>query len=332
MGNKTKPKTSRTFSNDLNEYYIEVKEEFEEHLKRELSKESKAIAPLLERGGSGGKQLRPVLCRLVSDSLGGDPHSAFECGMALEMIHSGTLIHDDWLDGDIFRRDSPALWKELGPRTAVLVGDLMVATGSLHGAASIATGKALTRCGRHLTEGAIADFTDKAKYSESVYMDRIKRKTGALYGVAAELGALVSPRTDLASDMQKFGETVGIIYQITDDYLDLLNSLITKTAIGDLAMGIPTLPVTRLSRYIEYKEPVKEYIQSGKADKLIEKIKVEDAQNIFKELISPWQEMSRKYLKDVPDSSTKLLLEQVPISFSNELIASDKTKLHADVF
>ena len=77
---------------------------------------------------------------------------------------------------------------------------------------------------------------------------------------------------------------------------------------------------------------MKEYIQSGKSDKLNEKIKVEDAQNIFKELISPWQEMSRKYLKDVPDSSTKLLLEQVPISFSNELIASDKTKLHADVF
>ena len=332
MGEKTETKTSRTFSNDLNEYYIEVKEEFERHIKRELSKEPKDIAPLLEKGVSGGKQLRPVLCRLVSDSLGGDPHSAFECGMALEMIHSGTLIHDDWLDGDMFRREAPALWKELGPRTAILVGDLMVATGSVHGAASIATGRALARCGRYLTEGAIADFTDKAEYSEAVYMDRIKMKTGALYGVAAELGALVSPRTDLARDMQKFGETVGIIYQITDDYLDLLNSLITKTAIGDLAIGIPTLPVTRLSRYVDYKYAVKEYIKSGKADELIKTVKVEDAQNIFEELISPWQEMSRKYLKDVPDSSTKLLLEQVPISFSNELIASDKTKLHVDAF
>ena len=168
--------------------------------------------------------------------------------------------------------------------------------------------------------------------SEAVYMDRIKMKTGALYGAAAELGALVSPRTELARDMQKFGETVGIIYQITDDYLDLLNSLVTKTAIGDLAMGIPTLPVTRLSRYVEYKEAVKDYIESGKANKLIEIVKVEDAQNIFEELVSPWQEMSRKYLKDVPDSSTKLLLEQVPLSFSNELIASDKTKVRVDVF
>ena len=73
-------------------------------------------------------------------------------------------------------------------------------------------------------------------------------------------------------------------------------------------------------------------MQSGEAKKLIETVKVEDAQNIFEELVSPWQEMSRKYLKDVPNSSTKLLLEQVPLAFSNELIASDKTKVRVDVF
>ena len=97
-------------------------------------------------------------------------------------------------------------------------------------------------------------------------------------------------------------------------------------------MGTPTLPVTRLSRYIEYKESVKEYIKSGNAEKLIQIVKIEDAQNKFEELISPWQEMSRKHLVNVPDSSTKSLLEQVPISFSNELIASDKTKVRVDAF
>jgi geranylgeranyl pyrophosphate synthase len=269
---------------------------------------------------------------LVSDTLEGDAHSAFECGMALELIHCGTLIHDDWLDGDTFRREAPALWNELGSRTAILVGDLMVATGSIHGAISLATGKSLANCGRKLTEGALADFTDKENYSESVYLDRIKRKTGALYSAAAELGALVSPRIDLAPQMHKFGETVGIMYQITDDYLDLLNSIITKTAIGDLAIGIPTLPVTRLSKHPEYKEAINIFTKTGKADKIIKHVKIADAQNIFEELISPWQEMSRKYLEEVPDSSNKLLLEQVPMSFANELIASDKTKFHVDVF
>ena len=76
----------------------------------------------------------------------------------------------------------------------------------------------------------------------------------------------------------------------------------------------------------------KKIVKTGKADKIIEHVKITDAQNIFDELISPWQEMSRKYLEEVPDSSHKLLLEQVPMSFANELIASDKTKFHADVF
>ncbi len=332
MKEKSKVKESTTFSATLNEYYRDVKAEFQIHLEREISKEPKDIAPLIRKGVGEGKQLRPILCRLVSDTLGGDAHSAFQCGMALELIHSGTLIHDDWLDGDLFRREAPALWKELGPRSAILVADLMVATGSMHGAISLSTGKSLARCGRKLTEGALADFTDKGNYSESVYLDRIKRKTGALYSTAAELGALVSPRIDLASQMHKFGETVGIMYQITDDYLDLLNSIITKTAIGDLALGIPTLPITRLCRHPEYKEAIDIFVKTGKANKIMEHVKITDAQNIFEELISPWQEMSRKYLEEVPDSSHKLLLEQVPMSFANELIASDKTKFHADVF
>ena len=179
MNDYTKTQGELLLSDELTDYYNVVKNEFEDHLKRELAKEPPEIAPLIKKGLGGGKKLRPVLCRLVSDALGGDTHLAFECGMALELMHSGALIHDDWIDGDKFRRAAPSLWNELGPRTAVLVADLMVATGSLHGAISVEIGKSLAACVRNLSEGAIADFTDKENYSESVYLHRIKRKTGA---------------------------------------------------------------------------------------------------------------------------------------------------------
>ena len=198
-------KTKQMFDEELNSYYEVVKAEFEDFLKIEISKESKEMAPLIEKGVLGGKMLRPVLCRLVSDALDGDAHLAFECGMALELVHGGALIHDDWIDGDSFRRAAPALWEELGPRSAILIADLMIATGSLHGAISIATGKSLGKCIRNLSEGAIADFTDKHNYSESVYLHRIKKKTGALYGTAAELGALVSSETHLGIPLYKYG-------------------------------------------------------------------------------------------------------------------------------
>mgnify|MGYP003323222159 CR=1 FL=1 len=169
--------TDKLFDEELNSYYESVKAEFEDFLKIEIAKESKEMAPLIEKGVLGGKMLRPVLCRLVSDALDGDAHLAFECGMALELVHGGALIHDDWIDGDSFRRAAPALWEELGPRSAILIADLMVATGSLHGAVSMATGKSLAKCIRNLSEGAIADFTDKQNYSESVYLHRIKHQT-----------------------------------------------------------------------------------------------------------------------------------------------------------
>ena len=145
MNKNTKTRNELLLSDELNEYYKIVKNEFDDHLKREISKEPVEIATLLEKGLNGGKKLRPVLCKLVSDALGGDTHLAFECGMALELVHCGALIHDDWIDGDKFRRSAPSLWNELGPRTSVLVADLMAATGSLHGAISLETGKSLAR-------------------------------------------------------------------------------------------------------------------------------------------------------------------------------------------
>ena len=324
MKRQTATKSELSTSDELNEYYNVVKNEFDDHLKREISKEPAEIGALLEKGLSGGKKLRPVLCKLVSDALGGDTHLAFECGMALELVHCGALIHDDWIDGDKFRRAAPSLWNELGPRTSVLVADLMAATGSLHGAISLETGKSLARCGRNLSEGAIADFTDKDNYNEAVYLHRIKRKTGALYSTAAELGALVSPRTDLAPNMYKYGECVGILYQITDDYLDLLNSLITKTPVGDLALKIPTLPLTKLSKYPNYQEAVNEFIYNGNTEKLISNVDIKHAQEVFDDLIQPWQDMSNKFSEEVPESKAKRLLEQVPLSFANELITKDK--------
>jgi|TARA_B100001113_G_scaffold353379_1_gene357464 geranylgeranyl pyrophosphate synthase len=319
-----KLKTKLQFTEELNNYYQSVKLEFEDFLKIEIAKESKELAPLIEKGVLGGKMLRPVLCRLISDALEGDAHLAFECGMALELIHGGALIHDDWIDGDSFRRAAPALWEELGSRTAVLVADLMIATGSLHGAISIATGKSLANCIRSLSEGAIADFTDKQNYSESVYLHRVKKKTGALYGTAAELGALVSSEDQLGISLYKYGETVGIIYQITDDYLDLYNSIATRTPVGDLAMGIPTLPVTRLAKYSKYQGAVETFLSSGDSKEIIETVDLSEAQGVYEELVLPWVQVARKSLTEVPDSRYKTLLEEVPVSFSNHLISSDK--------
>ena len=72
-------KTKLIFNDELNSYYELVKAEFEDFLKVEIAKESKEMAPLIEKGVLGGKMLRPVLCRLVSAALDGNENLAFEC-------------------------------------------------------------------------------------------------------------------------------------------------------------------------------------------------------------------------------------------------------------
>jgi len=69
---------------------------------------------------------------------------------------------------------------------------------------------------------------------------------------------------------------------------------------------------------------VNEFIFNGNSKKLIESIEIRHAQEVFESLIQPWQDMSMKFLEKVPDSTSKKLLEQVPLSFASELIATDK--------
>ena len=124
--------------------------------------------------------------------------------------------------------------------------------------------------------------------------------------------------------MYKYGETVGIIYQITDDFLDLYNSIATRTPVGDLAIGIPTLPITRLAKYHKYQEAVNEFLNGGNSEKLIQVVALVDAQQVYEELVTPWMQVARKSLSEVPESNYKTLLEEVPLSFSNQLISKDK--------
>ena len=152
-------------------------------------------------------------------------------------------------------------------------------------------------------------FTDNKNFSESVYLHRIKKKTGALFGTAAELGALVSSETHLGIPLYKYGETVGIIYQITDDYLDLYNSVATKTPVGDLAMGIPTLPVTRLSKHSKYQNVVDLFLHTGNPEKIITSVNLNEAQSIYEELVLPWVNVAHQTIADIPDSNYKSLLE-----------------------
>ena len=79
-----------------------------------------------------------------------------------------------------------------------------------------------------------------------------------------------------------------------------------------------------MSKHRKYQSAVNEFLNESNPTKLIETVDLVDAQNIYEELVTPWMQVARKSLDEVPESNYKTLLEEVPLSFSNQLISKDK--------
>jgi geranylgeranyl diphosphate synthase type I len=155
-----------------------------------------------ECDGRAGKRLRPALCLMACESVGGPPEHALPGALAVELVHNATLIHDDIEDGDERRRHRPAVWALWGTPHGINVGDGMLALAHLamlEASASRGTTIAalcaatLVRACMELFEGQFLDLEYQAHPSISVpqYLSMVDRKTGALLGCAAELGGLL---------------------------------------------------------------------------------------------------------------------------------------------
>ncbi len=205
--------------------------------------------------GRSGKSLRAGLCLHSCQALGGDPAAAISPAAAIELTHAFSLIHDDIEDGDHIRRGRPSLWSLVGVGQAINAGDVLWAIAQrllVAGAMAETTQVEMVRryagaC-RMLAEGQYLDllFEGQTAVSVSDYLAMVARKTGALFGAAAALGALAGGGlAPLADRLTRYGEALGIAFQIQDDILGLWSTETTsgKPVARDLQRGKKTLPV-----------------------------------------------------------------------------------------
>jgi geranylgeranyl pyrophosphate synthase len=192
---------------------------------------------------AGGKRLRPLLIHLVSD----DAERALRCSVAIELVHTATLVHDDLIDGARLRRGKPTTWSTDGAVAARATGDYLFArafaelagAGDLEGVRILADaclalvrGEALQRRQRHRPETTVDE-----------YLERIALKTGKLFEAACLLGSR-------DERLGRFGLELGIAFQIADDVLDCSGDTLEtgKIAGTDLRDGTPTLPLLLAAR------------------------------------------------------------------------------------
>jgi octaprenyl-diphosphate synthase len=199
---------------------------------------------------SKGKNLRPLLV-LMSSKLCGEltPHS-YVAASVVELLHSATLVHDDVVDDSDLRRGFPSIKAKWKNKVAVLMGDYLLSK-SLIGASetdNIDVIRILSNAAKRLTRGELLQLQKSRNLdmTELEYLEMIGDKTAALLSACSELGAVTTNATkEQREALRKFGEYLGIAFQIKDDLLDYQSkaTIIGKPAGADLKEQKLTLPI-----------------------------------------------------------------------------------------
>jgi geranylgeranyl pyrophosphate synthase len=181
-----------------------------------------------------GKRLRPVLCLLACESLGGDPEKAMPFAVATELLHNFLLVHDDIEDEDRVRRDRPAVWVRYGMAHGINIGDYLHAKTyeavleSAHRGVDEATLLRLLRLVATTVvrtgEGQAMDIGARARRDLTLddYVAMVTEKTGHYLAAPFQGGAMVAGADDAVLDaLAAFGKAVGPVFQIADDVIDL---------------------------------------------------------------------------------------------------------------
>ena len=196
---------------------------------------------------AGGKRLRPLLVFLAAPPRRRGEERTLAGGVAVELVHMATLVHDDLLDGAVLRRGKATVWSTHGDRVAKAVGDFLFARAFAQlaragdpAAVSVLAGAALALArGEALQRGQV----HRPDTSVDEYLARCSLKTGKLFEAACLLGG--------GARLARFGLALGVAFQIVDDILDCTaNSSATGKAAGvDLRDGTPTLPLILAARH-----------------------------------------------------------------------------------
>ncbi|MCS7145543.1 MAG: polyprenyl synthetase family protein [Nitrososphaerota archaeon] len=181
---------------------------------------------VLERAIHGGKRLRPIFLLLVFEALGGrDRESALEVAFALELAHAASLVHDDIIDWDDLRRGKPALWRQVGISRAVVEGHRII---NLAFKTVLEKGIEISRIFLEAWDkaslGVLEEILSTTPPSQLLYLRIIENKTASLFAAAAESAAILAEVPDEVRALAKsYGRAVGVIYQVGDDYGEMLS-------------------------------------------------------------------------------------------------------------
>jgi len=217
----------------------------------------------------GGKRIRPALTLLSGKFYNYDLNSLLPMALAVELLHTATLVHDDAIDKSVVRRGRPTVNEMWSEDKAILLGDYLFAKAGECAAdtQNLRTVKLFAQTLQIISAGEINQAFNafNLEQTRQPYIDRISCKTASLFALATESGAILSQAPEKSTEaLKEYGHNLGIAFQIIDDILDFTSTEeeMGKPIGSDLAQGTLTLPAMLiLERYPE-DNPVKRVFQN----------------------------------------------------------------------
>jgi len=197
---------------------------------------------------AGGKRLRPAMVLLTAGIFGPITDCMLSLAAAIEMLHLATLVHDDLIDGALFRRGVPTLNAEWTPAATILTGDYLFARAAslVADTDSVPVMQLFAETLMTIVNGELEQNLSKGHSGRKQYFRRIYAKTAALFVLCTQAAATLNG-ADAASvtAVSEFGRHLGLAFQIVDDILDYTGTpeQLGKPAGGDLRQGLITLPL-----------------------------------------------------------------------------------------
>ena len=267
-----------------------------------------------------GKQMRPMFLFLTAKMLGNINDKTYDAASLVELLHTASLVHDDVVDDANERRgffSLNALWKN---KIAVLVGDFMLSRVLLLSIENnnIRLLEIVARAVREMSEGELLQIEKARKLdiTEDVYFDIIRQKTASLIATVCEAAASSVDREDQAANMRKFGELVGLAFQIKDDIFDYGTpgniGKPTGLDIRERKMTLPLIHVLNVCDKATKKELINVVKNHNEDSKYVKKAVQLVIQNggieyAYKRMIELTNE-ALDCIKNIPDSSSKQAL------------------------
>ena len=265
----------------------------------------------------GGKRIRPVLMLLAYNLFRDDPKNILMQACALETYHNYTLLHDDLMDNADLRRGCPTVHRKWDANTAILSGDSMLVMAfermaqcppeKLADVMRLFTVTAL-----EIGEGQQYDmeFEQRDDVTEAEYIEMIRLKTSVLLACALKMGAMLAGASESDADnLYKFGEQIGLAFQLQDDYLDVYGDtkVFGKAIGGDIVSNKKTYMLINAFNCANEAQKA-ELVRWTSAKDFDPSKKVEAVRNLYNEIgidklaqqkIEYYFAQSRKFLNEV---------------------------------